>query len=293
MVDLASIEAIDTHVHVEIDDDGRLALPDTLMEASAKYFSAGNRTPTVDEIAAYYRERSIAAVIFTVDHESFTGHPPISNEFVAAAAARHPDVLIPFASVDPARGPAAVEAARRLVTEHGVRGFKLHPSLQNFDPSDRAAYPLYEAIAELGVPALFHTGQSGIGAGLPGGGGIRLGYSNPMLLDGVAADLPELKIVLAHPSFPWQDEALAIATHKANVWIDLSGWSPKYFPPQLVRYANTLLKDKVLFGSDYPVVTPDRWLKDFAALDIKPDVRPKVLKHNACRLLDLTPDPEE
>jgi len=293
MVDLANIAAIDVHVHVEIDDAGHLALPGTLMDASAKYFRADNRTPTIDEIAAYYRERSIAAVIFTVDHESFTGHPPIANEFVAAGAARHADVLIPFASVDPARGPAAVDAARRLVMEHGVRGFKLHPSLQNFDPSDRAAYPFYEAIAELGVPALFHTGQSGIGAGLPGGAGIRLGHSNPMLLDGVAADLPELQIVLAHPSFPWQDEALAMATHKANVWIDLSGWSPKYFPPQLVRYANSMLQDKVLFGSDFPVITPDRWLDDFAALDLKPDVRPKVLKHNACRLLGLTPDPKE
>jgi predicted TIM-barrel fold metal-dependent hydrolase len=290
MIDLSSIDAIDVHVHVEIDDDGHTALPDSLMEASAKYFKAGNRTPTVDEIAAYYRERSIAAVVFTVDHESFTGHPAIANEFVAEAAARHADVLIPFASIDPARGPAGVSAARRLVNEHGVQGFKFHPSLQNFDPGDRMAYPLYEAIAELGVPAVFHSGQTGIGAGLPGGGGIRLGYSNPILLDGVAADIPELKVVIAHPSFPWQDAALSIATHKANVWIDLSGWSPKYFPPQLVRYANTMLQDKVLFGSDFPVITPDRWLDDFAGLDIKPDVRPKILKDNACRLLGLTTD---
>ena len=87
---------------------------------------------------------------------------------------------------------------------------------------------------------------------MPGGGGIRLKYSNPLHVDDVAADFPDLKIILAHPSFPWQDEALAVATHKPGVHIDLSGWSPKYFPPQLVQYANTLLKDKVLFGSDYP-----------------------------------------
>ena len=112
---------------------------------------------------------------------------------------------------------AGARQARRLVAEHGVRGFKFHPNLQAFFPNDRAAYPIYEAIAEAGVPALFHSGHSGIGAGLPGGGGIRLKYSNPMYVDDVAVDFPELKIVLAHPSFPWQDEALSIALHKPQV----------------------------------------------------------------------------
>jgi uncharacterized protein len=149
------------------------------------------------------------------------------------------------------------------------------------------AYPLYEALQECGMVALFHSGQSGIGAGLRGGGGIRLAYANPLALDDVAADFPDLRIVIAHPSFPWQDEALAVATHKPQVYIDLSGWSPKYFPPQLVRYADTLLRDKVLFGSDFPLLTPDRWLADFGALDIKPEVRPLILKENAVRLLGL------
>ncbi|MGK5555402.1 amidohydrolase family protein [Actinomadura kijaniata] len=287
-MDVDELVAIDVHTHAEISADGHASLPPHLMEASAAYFGAhDHRQPTIDEMAAYYRERKMAAVVFTVDAEHATGHPPIANEEVAEACARHADVLIPFASLDPWRGRAAVRAARRLVEEHGVRGFKFHPSLQGFSPDDRMAYPLYEAIEELGVPALFHTGQTGIGAGVPGGGGIRLGHSNPMLVDGVAADFPELRIILAHPSFPWQDEALAVAHHKPNVYIDLSGWSPKYFPPQLVRYANSLIQDKVLFGSDYPVITPDRWLADFAKLEIKPEVRPKILKQNAARLLGL------
>ena len=137
------------------------------------------------------------------------------------------------------------------------------------------------------MPALFHTGHSGIGTGLPGGGGIRLKYSNPMYVDDVAADFPELTIVLAHPSFPWQDEAISVALHKPQVYIDLSGWSPKYFPPQLVRYANTLLRDRVLFGSDYPMITPDRWLADFEQAEFKDEVRPLILKENAARLLGL------
>jgi hypothetical protein len=258
------------------------------MAGSARYFHLdGDRTPGVAQIAAYYRQRRMAAVVFTVDAESATGHPPVRSEEIAEACAGYPDVLIPFASVDPWRGAAAVRQARTLVTRYGVRGFKFHPSLQAFHPDDRMAYPLYEALQELGVIALFHSGQTGIGAGLPGGGGIRLRYANPIAIDDVAADFPDLPIVIAHPSFPWQDEALAVATHKPTVHIDLSGWSPKYFPPQLVRYANTLLRDKVLFGSDFPLLTPDRWLAHFDTLDIKPEARPLILKENAARLLGL------
>ncbi|WP_030254987.1 amidohydrolase family protein [Streptomyces violens] len=280
--------AIDVHTHAEVSSKGRASLDDDLADASSAYFKIeGNRKPTLPEIAAFYRERKMAAVVFTVDAESATGTEPVPNEEVAEAAAENSDVLIPFASLDPHRGKAAVKQARRLVEEYGVRGFKFHPSIQAFFPNDRLAYGLYEVIEETGAIALFHTGQTGIGAGVPGGGGIRLKYSNPLHVDDVAADFPHLKIILAHPSFPWQDEALAVATHKPGVHIDLSGWSPKYFPPQLVQYANTLLKDKVLFGSDYPVLTPDRWLADFAKLEIKDAVRPKILKENAARLLGL------
>ena len=229
----------------------------------------------------------MAAVVFTVDAGTAMGHPALSSEEIAEQAAAHPDVLIPFGSVDPLTGSAAVRRARSLATEHGVRGFKFHPSMQAFEPNDRAYYPLYEALEELGLPAVFHTGQTGIGAGLPGGRGIKLRFSDPMLLDDVAADFPGLTIICAHPSVPWQDSAISMATHKANVHIDLSGWLPKYFPPQLVRAINGLLKHKVLFGSDYPVISPDRWIASFGGLDIKAEVRPLVMKENAVRLLGL------
>jgi uncharacterized protein len=286
VIDVDAVKAIDVHVHAEVSIDGHDPVPPALREASQRYFRGGGGTPTAEDVAAYYRERKMACVVFTVDWESQSGRPPVSNEEVAEAAAANPDVLIPFASVDPARRGAAKEA-RRLIRDHGVRGFKFHPNLQAFFPNDRKAYPLYEAIAEAKLPALFHTGHSGIGSGLPGGGGIRLKYSNPIHVDDVAADFPEMPIILAHPSFPWQDEALSIAMHKPEVYIDLSGWSPKYFPPQLVRYANTLLKRQVLFGSDYPMITPERWLRDFEQLEIDPEVRPLILKENAARLLGL------
>jgi predicted TIM-barrel fold metal-dependent hydrolase len=286
-MDLDALVAIDVHVHVQADLCGHRALDDELSAAAAKYFKGDPYDPTVPEIAADYREKNMAAVIFTVDAEAATGQPALSNEEIAEAAAEHPDVLIPFASIDPARGVAGVRAARRLVEQHGMRGFKFHPSLQNFLPNDPRVYPLYEEIQSLGVPALFHTGQTGIGSGLPGGRGIKLRYSDPMLLDDAAADFPELTIIMAHPSVPWQDAAIAVAQHKANAYIDLSGWSPKYFPPQLVRAANTLLKHKVLFGSDYPLIRPERWMKDFEQLEIRNEVKPLVMKQNAIKALGL------
>ena len=286
MIDLNAVTAVDVHVHTERSRAGHDPMPPHLREAAARYFAGERLRPTVDEVADYYRRRNMAAVVFTVDWESQSGLPPISNEEIAEGAAANADVLIPFASVDPAR-PDAIERARRLIAEHGVKGFKFHPNLQAFFPNDRSAYPLYEAIAEAGLPALFHSGHSGIGTGLPGGGGLRLKYSNPMCIDDVAADFPELKIVLAHPSFPWQDEAISVCLHKANVWIDLSGWSPKYFPPQLVQYANTQLREKVLFGSDFPLITPDRWLADFEQAPFKDEVRPLIVKENAVNLLGL------
>lgn len=286
-IDLDAITAIDVHVHIEVDGHGHASLPGDLADAAAKYFSTDGPNPDLDSVAAYYRERRMAAVVFTVDAETQLGHAPLSSADIAEGAARNNDVLIPFGSVDPRR-PDALDRVRRLIDEHGVRGFKFHPTVQGFDPSDEARFPLYEALQEAGVVALFHTGQTGIGAGLPGGRGLLLGLSNPILLDPVAARFPDLQIIMAHPSVPWQDEALSVATHKHNTWIDLSGWSPKYFPESLVRAANSYLKRRVLFGSDFPLLTPDRWMTDAeTAGSFKPEVLPGILKDNAARLLGL------
>ncbi len=286
-LDLHALVAIDVHVHVEQDLHGHLSMDDELLAAAAEYFEGEPYHPTVPQIAEDYRSRNMAAVVFTVDSELTTGHPTLSNEEIAESAAQHPDVLVPFGSIDPARGTAGIRAARRLVEQHGIRGFKFHPSLQAFEPDDRRHYALWAELESLGVPALFHTGQTGIGSGLPGGRGIKLRYSDPMLLDDVAADFPGLTIIMAHPSVPWQDAAIAVAQHKANVYIDLSGWSPRYFPPQLVRAANTFLREKVLFGSDYPLIRPERWVRDFEQLEIRDEVKPLIMKENAIRALGL------
>ncbi len=285
---LDELVAIDVHTHAEV---STRVLPDEgareLDEAKGRYFKYVPQHPTIPQMAAYYRERKMAFVVFAVDHEKGLGLKRISNEEVAEAAAEHADVAIPFASIDPGRGKMGVREARRLIEDFGVKGFKFHPIVQEFFPNDHVAYPLYEVIAEAKLPALFHTGQTGIGAGMRAGGGLRVKYANPIHLDDVAADFPDMPIIMAHPSFPWQDEALSVATHKPQVYIDLSGWSPKYFPPLLVQYANTLLKHKVLFGTDFPLLTPERWIADFEQLDVKPDVRPLIMKENAAKLLGL------
>lgn len=286
-LNLDALTAIDMHVHIEVDAHGHNSLPDDLAEAAAKYFSTGGLRPELDAVAEYYRERNMAAVVFTVDATTNMGHKPISSAEIAAGAAANNDVLIPFGSVDPLTGAAAIDQARRLIEDSGVRGFKFHPTVQGFDPSDERFYPLYEVLEQAGVVALFHTGQTGIGAGMPGGRGLRLALSNPMLLDAVAADFGTLQIVMAHPSVPWQEEALSVATHKHNTWIDLSGWSPKYFPAELQRYAGTILKKRVLFGSDFPMLSPDRWIADVQHTSIKPEALPGIMKDNAVRLLGL------
>lgn len=273
------------HVHVEADDHGHFSLDEELMDASAAYFKGSeNRTPSVADLARYYRDAGMAAVIFTIDATTATGHPALSSEEIAQQASEFADVLIPFGSVDPHQGQAAVERAGRLVEEYGVRGFKFHPSLFSRRP---------------GVPAALG------GAAGPGGPGAvphrserhrrgparrsrdQTALLQPLLLDDVAAEFPGLQVILAHPSVPWQAEAISMATHKSNVFIDLSGWRPKYFPPELVRAAKTMLRRQVLFGTDYPLITPQRWFADFDERDVDPAVRELIVKENAARLLGL------
>jgi predicted TIM-barrel fold metal-dependent hydrolase len=278
--------AIDVHTHAEV--SCRQPTDDVWQEyedAASKYFKAGKR-PTIPETIAYYRERKIGLVMFTVDSEHEIGSRRIPNEEILEAAHANSDMMVAFASIDPHKGKFGARESRRLIAD-GVRGFKFHPTCQGFFPNDRMAYKLYEVIAEHKLPAIFHSGHSGIGTGMRGGGGMRLKYSNPIHVDDVAVDFPDMKIIIAHPSWPWQDEALSVCLHKQNVYIDLSGWSPKYFPSQLVQYANTQLKKKILFGSDFPLIPPDRWIKDFKEANFKPEVHDLILKHNAIEALGL------
>lgn len=240
----------------------------------------------VERMAERYRALESMAVLFSVDAETETGDKPDSNDYVAETARRYPDVFVGFATVDPRKGTAAVMELERSVTEMGLRGLKLHPIHQAFFPDDPQYAPLFDKCDDLGVPVLLHSGYAAAGAGTPGGGGFKLAHARPIPhIDNLAADHPKLTIIMAHPAWPWIDEQIAVALHKPNVFIDLSGWSPKYIPSQLIREANSRLRPKVLFGSDYPYMPPERWLREFEELDLKPESRQAILLDNAKRVL--------
>jgi predicted TIM-barrel fold metal-dependent hydrolase len=276
--------AIDMHVHPwDVESLGPMS-PERVA-AMSKHFGRDLSPVPLPELADYYRERRMMAVLLATDDSTTSGLPPVSNDHIAKAARENPDAFIAFAGIDPWKGKLAVDEARRAKEELGVAGLKFNPGRQHFFPDDPRFGKLWDACAELDLICLFHTGMLGNGSGTRGGLGFKLKYVRPIPhLDDIAADHPDLTIISAHPAWPWQAEQLAMARHKANVYIDLSGWSPKLFDPQLIRDMNGRLQNRILFGSDWPVLTSDRWLAEFAELDIKPEVRQKVLIGNARRL---------
>ena len=277
--------AIDVHIH----PPGPTGESLTSSRVTLEYFRAAAPPASVEEMAEYYERLDIFGVLFPVDNETVSGRAPSpSNDDVADIVRRYPRQFVAFASIDPWKGKAALNEIERCAKDLGVRGLKFMPNTQQFYPNDERFYPAWEMAEKLGLVVLIHSGTTGVGAGYPGGAGVKLKYSRPIpYIDDVAADFPGLKIIMAHPAWPWQEEQLAILVHKPNVYVDLSGWSPKYFQPSLVQYANTLVQDKVLFGSDYPVMTPERWLGDFEQAAFRDEVRPKILLENAKKLLGL------
>lgn len=279
------MRAIDMHVHIP----RQPGLPDMVIEDSLRnYFRLDDPPKLAEELYTRYSEWDILGVVFSVDAETVTGDRPDTNDYVADLVNAHPEQFIGFATVDPWKEDRAVAELERAVTELGMKGLKLHPIHQAFFPDDTRFYPLYEKCVELEIPVLFHSGFAAAGIGMPGGGGMKLKYSAPIPhMDDVAADFPGLTVIMAHPAWPWVEEQIAVALHKPNVYIDLSGWAPRYIPQALINETNTRLQDKVLFGSDFPYLPPDRWLAGFDQLQIREEVRPKILLENAKRILRL------
>ncbi len=279
------MKAIDIHVHFSTAEGRRKS--GFYGDALETYFKTTLEVLSEDEMAKVYRDLDIMGVLLPTDDETVSGIPPISHAYVADMVQRYPETFIGFAGVDPWKGKAAINELERAVKEYGLRGAKFQQAAQAFFPNDHRFYPLWEKCTELGIVVLFHCGTTGLGAGMPGGLGIKLKYVDPLPIDDVAADFPDLTIICAHPAWPWTDVSIAMAIHKANVYVDLSGWSPKYFPPQLVRDINSRLQNKALFGTDYPFIKPDRWLRDFYTLELKPGVREKIMLENAKRVLKM------
>ena len=275
--------AIDFHVHPPVREWADVSMAGYIEPAEA-YFRSTVARRTFGEIATLYRSLDVTAVLLGWDAETATRCPPLPNGLVARACVEFPDVFVGFGSVDPHKGAVALEELD-AIKSLGLRGLKLHPSLQAFTPSDDRFFVLYERCQALGLPVIFHTGTSGIGAGQPGGQGIRLDYSRPIHLDVVAATFPALTVIAAHFGWPWHEELLAMALHKTNVLIDISGWAPLRIPPAVVHEMAGRLQDQFLFGSDYPFIDPERCLREIGSLGLSDEVARKVLLENGRRLL--------
>jgi predicted TIM-barrel fold metal-dependent hydrolase len=277
------ITAIDMHVHLS-DERAQQARPARSAQMSA-YFGRKRTVVPVDEMADMYRSRQMMAVIMNSTDPTVSGEAGVPNDYVAEVVSQHPDVFLGFGAIDPWQGRLAQNEILRC-KELGLVGIgELNAARQRFLPNDPHFEPIWQTASDAGLPVLFHGGYAAAGSGTPGGGGVKLRYARPAYLDDVAADFPELTIICAHPSWPWQSEALAVAMHKANVFLDISGWGLRYLPEEVRHYMNSRIPTKVLFGTDWPGLQLDACLSDFAALDLKPEVRRRVLLENARELL--------
>ena len=279
------MKAIDMHVHIP----RQPGLEKSDMEQTLRnYFKLGESVEDVENMAKRYESMDMMGVLVSINSETSTGEKGDSHDYISEIVTSYPGRFIGFAAIDPWQGKASVEELERAVKDLSLRGLKLHPVQQAFHPNDEKFYPLYEKAMELNIPVLFHSGMAASGSGMAGGGGMKLKYSAPIPgMDDVAADFPHLTVIMAHPGWPWIEEQIAVALHKPNVYLDLSGWLPRYIPKQLLDEANTRLQDKVLFGSDYPFITPDKWLKDWEQIPIKDEIQPKILLENAKKALHL------
>jgi len=285
------MKAIDVHAHpstVPFSYERRWG-PETASSLQ-KYYRITEKIRNDEEMAQEFRELDIKALIIGWDAEAGSGYDTSdTNDEVAKLIKKFPDVFIGgWAMIDPWKGKAAIKELERCIKGLGLTGLKFQQAAQAFFPNDRRFYPLYEKCVELKIPVSFHTGTTGLGAGMPGGNGIRLEHVKPIpYIDDVAADFPELTIVMIHPSWPWHEEQIAVLLHKGNVYADLSGWAPRYFPESIKREVNGRLQDKFMFGSDYPEIPLRRWLEEFESGGYKPEVIEKVLYKNAQRILKL------
>ncbi|ELY60463.1 amidohydrolase 2 [Natronococcus amylolyticus DSM 10524] len=278
--------AIDTHAHQPTSE----FLHDAggqMMKDAADRFGADLETDTYENMIEQYHEAGVGrAVLLGWDAETNTGNPPVPNDYVAEVRDEYSDFFIGFGSVDPLKDDC-VEEATRCVEDLDLSGFKFQQIAQGFDPSAPEHEELWATIEDLDVPVVFHGGNSTLGACSPGGRGLKIKYGNPMLIDDVAANYPDLQILIAHPAYPWEKEQLAICQQKGNVYMDLSGWMPKYIDDQVLHYAKTLLSEKVMFGTDYPMLEPGRWLEQFAELGFDEELQRRILWENAEEFLEL------
>jgi len=198
----------------------------------------------------------------------------ISNEEVAGWVAAHPTRFAGLAAVNLRNPMEAVRELRRCVEDHGFVGLRMLPWLWELPPNDRRYYPLYATCVELGVPFCLQVGHTGplrtseVGRPIP-------------YLDDVALDFPELKIVAGHIGYPWTEEMISLTRKYENVYIDTSAYTAKRYPPELVRYLQADGSKKVMFGSNFPMIAPQKALEDLDSIGMNAEARERFLSGNA------------
>ena len=258
----------DMHVHPYFEEAIQgLGLPFTSLAQSveqaktAHFAGDSGRAITLEQTIAHMDEADITGAVL-VNVQSARWASPLPNALLAEKLRPYASRLRLFASVDPHQGRAAADELERSLLEDGAIGLKLHPSYQNFYPTDRQlAYPLFEICQSFGVPVLLHCGTCWLHR-------VPIEPSRPVHVDQVALDFPELRIILAHGGWPWTEELIAVMWRHENVYVDLSGNLPRFLPSLLWHYANIgTLGRRMLFGSDYPYISPKAWLAGFADLN--------------------------
>lgn len=257
------------------------------VDALANYWKRDWRAKTEEEVVKEFASHGIESVLVALDLETIINTPPCSNDYVAGMRDRHESIIQAWGAVDPFKGETAIEDAKTAIRDHNLLGFHFHPIMGHFTVDNTELYPLWETINTLRVPVMIDVGTTGMGAGMPGGMGARIRHAHPSAIDNLAADFPELTIIMAHPGWPWEDETTAVALHKGNVYWEMSGWAPKYFAASIKRDMKGRLQDKVMFGSDYPSLPYERILREWKELGYSDDIMDKIFHGNAERILGL------
>jgi uncharacterized protein len=277
------MRAIDVHVH-----------PSTrgLDAHACSYFKRNLNEIPRDEnkFADLFIQQDVKALLIGWHPSTVTEGARNTNDHVFDLARKYPDAFAGIlASLDThaADLDGVAAYAKELIKNPTVKGFKFHPPDQGFYPSDRRYYGIWEVLQAGSKPVMFHVGFTVLGANTDGGSGIGLDYGRPIHLDTVAKDFPRMKIIAAHPGWPWEEELIGIVTHKKNVYVDTSGYLAEQLPEMFLRAIRGRLQDKALFGTDFPYVDLEKALRSFDKLDFKDTTKEKILLSNAKTLFEL------
>lgn len=240
-----------------------------------------------EDVIQDFKDGGVEAVLVALDLSTTVNTPPCDNDYVAAMRDRHDCIIQAWGAVEPAMGQVAIDEAKHAINDLGMLGFHFHPIMQHFSVDDTRYYPLMEEISAMEVPVMIDVGMTGMGAGTPGGMGAKTRNAHPSSIDNLAADFPNLTIIMAHPGYPWIDETTTVALHKGNVYWEMSGWGPKYLPDSIKRDMRTRLRDKMMFGSDYPSIPYERLHREWSEMGFSDEVLEGFYSGNAERVLGL------